>query len=77
MKPNLIGGARKMLGLTQQNVADHLGLKLPTYVTKEKGQTSFTDEQKVALAKLFNWSPSEMNVYLYNGQLPIGSDAKW
>jgi len=76
-KPNEIGGARKRLRITQQEVANRLGIPLPTYIKKERGESPFTDTQKVELAKILDWTPLQMNRFLYDGLLPINAENHW
>lgn len=74
MKPkknNPIRGSREWSGYTQQDVADYLGIKCGAYRKKESGNAPFTDEEKVKLAELFDWTVEQMNLYLYGGILPI------
>ncbi len=73
MKPLEIRGARARLGYTQQFMAEYLDISVGSYSAKERGDTKFTDGEKVKVAKLFNWSLSEMNDFLYDGMLPIGN----
>ena len=39
--------------MTQQEVANHLGLTLVTYQRKEKGESLFNSNEMFALSKLF------------------------
>lgn len=40
--------------MTQQEVANYLGLTLVTYQRKEKGESLFNSNEMFALSKLFN-----------------------
>lgn len=71
MKPREIKGARSRLGLHQKDIAEYLNMTLSSYRSKESGQYSFTDEQKIKLGDLFGWSMDEINEYLYDGILPL------
>ena len=73
MKPLEIRGARARLGYTQQFMANELGISTASYAAKERGETKFADAEKVKVAKLFGWSLTEMNDFLFDGQLPIGN----
>lgn len=79
MKPREIKGARVRLGYSQKFVADKLEMNYHSYRKKESGEVQFTDEDKIALARLLELSPVQMNDYLYDGKLPIGNDgiAAW
>ncbi len=47
---------RKMCGLTQQNVAEKLGISQPSYIRYENGTAEPTLENLVKLADLFDVS---------------------
>lgn len=47
---------RKILGLSQDQVAKILGISRPTYIKLEKGVSKPTEEQKSILASIFNVS---------------------
>ncbi|MBE6666750.1 MAG: helix-turn-helix transcriptional regulator [Ruminococcaceae bacterium] len=68
-----IRGARARLGLTQQYMAEQLGISPASYSNKEQGKTQFADAEKFKVAKIFDWSLSEINDFLFDGQLPIGN----
>lgn len=53
MDINKVSGYRTMLNLTQQQMANHLGITSQTYSNKERGQRSFTDNEKLKIKKLF------------------------
>lgn len=46
---NKIVGYRKMLGLTQSGMATKLGISKQAYFMKEKGNTPFSDKEKIAI----------------------------
>ena len=46
---NRIAGYRKMLGLTQTQMAKQLNISLTSYFNKEHGITPFTDKEKVII----------------------------
>ena len=41
---------------------------------KEMGQVSFTDEEKVAVAKMFGFSIGQVNQIFFNGEFPTGNN---
>ncbi|HEM3634265.1 TPA: helix-turn-helix domain-containing protein [Streptococcus suis] len=45
-------GYRVMLGLTQQAMADKLGVSLQSYNNKETGKTPFNDKEKRAIKSM-------------------------
>lgn len=73
MKPLEIKGARARLGYKQQFMADNLGISVATYRKKESGVIRFTDKEKAAITKLLELTPAQMNDFLFDGELPIGS----
>ena len=73
MKPLEIKGARARLGYKQQFMADNLGISVATYRKKESGVIRFTDKEKAAVTKLLELTPAQMNDFLFDGGLPIGS----
>ena len=72
MKPLEIKGARARLGYKQQYMADNLGISVATYRKKES-VIRFTDKEKVKVTKLLELTPAQMNDFLFDGELPIGS----
>lgn len=54
MNVNAIKGYRNHLGMTQKQLADHLGMSVTSYRNKENGITSFTDVEKVEFTHLVN-----------------------
>lgn len=73
MKPLEIKGARARLGYKQQYMADSLGISVATYRKKESGVIRFTDKEKIKVTKLLELTPTQMNDFLFDGELPIGS----
>lgn len=45
-------GYRNMLGMNQQEMADHLGISKQAYWNKENKKTPFTDDEKVIIKDL-------------------------
>ena len=41
-----------MLGLTQQQIANKLGISLQSYNNKELGKTSFNDKERLAIKSM-------------------------
>jgi len=52
----IIKNKRKLIGLSQSEVAESLGISRPTYVKLEKGEAKPTEQQKAILARLFDMS---------------------
>ena len=77
MDLNHVKGRRNAMGLSSKQVAEALGIPVTNYLNRERGKTKFSDEEKVKLAKLFGWTPEEMNTYLYDGKLPLDGQTKW
>ena len=68
-----IKAARARKGLTQHDVSRILDISVSSYCLKENGLTPMSDEEKIRLVNLFGWNAQEMNEYLFDGKLPIGS----
>lgn len=62
------------MGYRQKDVASEIGVNYHTYRKKENGKVSFSTDEKIKLAKLLKWTPYEMNVFLFDGKLPINED---
>lgn len=73
MKPLEIKGARARLGYKQQYMADNLGISVATYRKKESGLIRFTDKEKIQVTKILELTPTQMNDFLFDGELPIGN----
>jgi DNA-binding helix-turn-helix protein len=73
MKPLEIKGARARLGYKQQYMADNLGISVATYRKKESGVIRFTDKEKIQVTKILELTPTQMNDFLFDGELPIGN----
>lgn len=51
---------RSRLGLTQKDVADQLGIAVPTYSKKENGKQDFTQKEMLELCKILNRTLDEL-----------------
>lgn len=71
MKPLEIKGARTRLGLTQQYMADQLGISVDSYRKKERGIIKFTDPEKIQMMALLDLNMMQFNEFFYDGLLPI------
>lgn len=49
---NKIAGYRRMLGMTQTDMAKKFGVSTQSYFMKEKGETPFTDQEKIVFKKM-------------------------
>ncbi|MGX7059866.1 helix-turn-helix transcriptional regulator [Vagococcus humatus] len=47
-----VPGYRKMLGMTQDDMAKEFGISKQAYWKKEKGQTQFSDKEKVMFKEM-------------------------
>lgn len=47
---------RKVYNVTQQELADYLGITLKTYRNKEQGKSQFTSDEMFSLSKFFKKS---------------------
>lgn len=73
MKPLEIKAARIRRGFTQQYMADKLGMSLPSYRMKERGEIRFATNEIGPLATLLKLTPDEINDFLFDGELPLGT----
>lgn len=71
MNPLEIKGARVRLGYKQRDVADYLKISTNSYRKKESGIVRFTDDEKVKIARLFDWDGPMVNRIFFNGELPL------
>lgn len=60
---------RKRERLTQSEVADKLGISIGAYKSKESGETSFKDSEKLMLFDLLHMSYDEFDKILFGGKL--------
>ena len=51
-KPNKIKGYRSMLGLTQKEMGNKLGISKETYIKRENGYIKFKDNEKMIVKEL-------------------------
>ncbi|MGB3922176.1 MAG: type II toxin-antitoxin system antitoxin SocA domain-containing protein [Minisyncoccia bacterium] len=58
--PTWIKNKRKLLGLSQEDVAESLGVSRPTYVKLESGESKPNEQQTAILASLFNVSQENL-----------------
>lgn len=49
---NKIAGYRKMLGMTQKDMAKQFEISYQAYWKKEKGEVAFSDKEKLQLKKM-------------------------
>jgi len=54
IKIKKVAGYRNMLDMTQKEMAIYLGITSQNYSNKENCRTSFNDQEKIKLKKLFN-----------------------
>jgi len=59
---NKVRGYRNMLGITQKELADKLGLTAQSISAKERGITNFTDKEKMELLKLFKTVDPDLSI---------------
>jgi len=50
---NKVRGYRKMMNLSQKDLAEMLGISIQSYSNREKGVTAFRDEEKKIMKELF------------------------
>lgn len=59
---NKIKGYRYMLGLTQKQMGENLGISKQSYYNKENGFVSFKDTEKTIFKKLINQVDSSLTI---------------
>lgn len=59
---NKVRGYRNMMGLTQEELGDELGVTAQSISAKEKGRTRFTDREKVILLRLFKRVDDDLTI---------------
>lgn len=67
-----IKAQRVRLGLTQGTVADAMDMNVHTYRNKEGGRSPFSEDEKLSLARVLQFTPCQTNDFLFDGKLPIG-----
>lgn len=79
MNRNEVKAQRIRLGYTQGNVAEKMKMNIHTYRKKEAGGSPFKETEKLALARILELTPSQMNAFLFDNKLPIGknSEPRW
>ena len=63
--------ARKRNGKTKKEMAELIGKSVVSYCKKERGAVSFSDEEKVIIAKELDLSTEQVNVIFFDGNLPL------
>lgn len=53
-KLNKVAGYRAMIGKTQEQIGEYLGISKQAYSNKERGKTNFNDKEKIKLKTLFS-----------------------
>ena len=66
MNLKLLKDKRKLLGLTQQEFAERLGMSRTNYLKKEKGRENFKQEQIDKIIKELNLTPKEVVEIFFN-----------
>ena len=63
--------ARKRKGKSTERMADVIGKSTQSYCKKESGEVSFSDEEKVAVAKELELTAEMFNVIFFDRKLPF------
>lgn len=66
-----IQNKRKILGISQMEMAESLGISRPTYTKLEKGELKPTEQQKAILAGLFNVGQDTVETNILNTKIKI------
>ncbi|EKB53733.1 helix-turn-helix transcriptional regulator [Falseniella ignava] len=59
---NLVKGYRNMMNLTQEDVADVLGMTKQQYNPKELGRRPFNDKEKIILLNIFKQADPSLTI---------------
>ena len=59
---NKVAGFRAMLGLTQKDVADYLGITPQNYSFKERGHRRFNDDEKKKMLTLLRQAEKDLTI---------------
>ena len=62
--------ARKRKGKTKEEMAALIGKSLVSYGKKERGEVSFSDDEKVIVARELALTPEQVNAIFFDGNLP-------
>lgn len=62
MTKNTVKGYRNMLNMTQEDMAELLGITKQSYHNKERGQTQFTDSQRLKIKELFKTIKADITI---------------
>lgn len=63
--------ARMRKGKTREDMAAAIGKSLMSYGKKERGEVSFSDEEKVVVARELDLTPEQVNDIFFDGSLPF------
>lgn len=61
-----IKGIRSDLGLTQQEMANYLGISIRAYRNKEKGEAPFNQIEMILIMEKANMTPEEAGALFFN-----------
>lgn len=75
-KLDWIRGARCARKYSQKHMANALGISAASYQKREAGAVPFSDEEKIAIAKIFDLSIDQINEIFFDGKLPTGNESK-
>ncbi len=62
---------RVLKGYTVQNMAEAIGKAMSSYSTKERGDTSFDDNEKIIIAKMLDLNYEQFNAIFFDGKLEL------
>ena len=71
MKINKIKAKRYLLGISQKDAAEKLGITEQAYSNKERGISKFSDDEKLMMKKMFGLDLAEWSDLFYEGKLPL------
>ena len=59
---NRVAGYRKMLNLTQADIAKKLGISAQAYGQKENGKVAFKDQEKIIMVNILKIANPDLNI---------------
>jgi transcriptional regulator with XRE-family HTH domain len=69
---SLIGEKRKILGFSQQDIADRLGISKAQYSKIESGQSKLSIDRTVSLAEILHLAPNDIMMCMFSSHITPG-----
>lgn len=72
--PRWVRGYRYAYGFSQEYMAEQLGISVASYRKKESGVSSFSDREKIVVARVLNLNQEQVNDIFFDGMLPMAKN---